>query len=421
MDTRTTLHSQTRPVSVFEILRAEAVSSVYQPIVDLGTRAVVAVEALARGPQGEMHFPGSLFAAAAREGLSVQLEWACRAAAFRGALAGPLPSGVALFVNVESSQLGEVPPAAVQRLEDEVRNVVHVVLELTERDLAGRPAEVLRAVYAARARGWGIALDDVGADPASLALMPLIRPDVVKLDLALVQGRQTVEVARVASAVAAYAEESGAIVLAEGIETELHLERALVLGATLGQGWYFGRPGSLDAVARKHCERLPLLRDQKPPSGSTPFERVARHLPTRVARKSQLLGMSHHLERQAVQLPAPPLLLAAFEHADFFTIPTRERYSQYAQRCTLVAAFGVGLDAEPAPGVRGAPLDPADPLAAEWTVVVLSPHFAAALIARDMGDGGPDQDRLFEFALTHDRRRVTAAARCLIERIVSPD
>ncbi len=420
MDTRTAQKHDTRPVSVLEILRAEAVTSVYQPIVDLDTRSVVAVEALARGPQGEMHFPGSLFAAAARAGLSVQLEWACRAAAFRGALAGPLPRGVALFVNVESSQLGEVPPAAVQQLEEQVRKDVHVILELTERDLAGRPAEVLRAVYAARARGWGIALDDVGVDPASLALMPVIRPDVVKLDLALVQGRQTVEVARVASAVAAYAEESGAIVLAEGIETDLHLERALVLGATLGQGWYFGRPGSLDAVARLHCEPLHLLRDLEPPSRSTPFERVARGFPTRTARKSQLLGMSHHLERQAVELPAPPLLLAAFEHADFFTPATRKRYSRYARLGPLVAALGVGLDHEPAPGVRGAPLDPADPLAAEWTVVVLSPHFAGALIARDLGDDGRDEDRLFEFVLTHDRHRVTEAARCLIDRIVSP-
>jgi EAL domain-containing protein (putative c-di-GMP-specific phosphodiesterase class I) len=45
------------------------------------------------------------------------------------------------------------------------------------------PAGVLDAVAAARAGGVGVAIDDVGADPASLAMMPLVRPDVIKLDL----------------------------------------------------------------------------------------------------------------------------------------------------------------------------------------------------------------------------------------------
>jgi DICT domain-containing protein len=58
-------------------------------------------------------------------------------------------------------------------------------------------------------------------------------------------------------------------------------------------------------------------------------------------------------------------------------------------------------------------------LASEWTVVVLSPHFAGALIARDMGDPRRDVDRRFEFVVTHDRHRVTAAARCLVDRVAA--
>ncbi len=58
---------------------------------------------------------------------------------------------------------------------------------MTERALANKPAELLRVVEDIRAQGWGIALDDVGADWRSLALMPFIRPDVIKLDMHLVQ------------------------------------------------------------------------------------------------------------------------------------------------------------------------------------------------------------------------------------------
>jgi EAL domain-containing protein (putative c-di-GMP-specific phosphodiesterase class I) len=394
------------------------VRSVYQPIVDLDTGRTVAVEALARGPEGPLQSPGALFGAAAAAGLVDELEWACRTAALQGALDGGLCASIALFVNVESAQLGRAVPAALRALEASAQQRLHVVLELTERDLERRPAEVLAATRSARAAGWGVALDDVGAVPASLALMPLIRPDVVKLDMHLVQDRQTVEVAAIASAVASYAEESGALVLAEGIETELHRERALALGATLGQGWLFARPAPLadldvPAVARP----LALLGEPDEDDYASPFNRVGGRLPLRIARKSQLLAMSRHIERQAEIQPNPPILLAAFEHADFFTPATARRYAAFASRCPLVGAFGVDLPGEPAPGVRGTPIDVEDPLADEWTVVVLSPHFAAALLARDLGEPRRTPDRRFEFALTHDRRLVTAAARSLATRI----
>ena len=53
------------------------------------------------------------------------------------------------------------------------------MLELTERALFAHPAELMRTVRAARDLGWGIALDDVGADPASLAMLPFVAPDVI--------------------------------------------------------------------------------------------------------------------------------------------------------------------------------------------------------------------------------------------------
>ena len=70
------------------------------------------------------------------------------------------------------------------------------------------------------------------------------------------------------------------------------------------------------------------------------------------------------------------------------------------------------------PGVRGATLHAADPVRGEWDLVVLAPHFSAALLARDLGDTGPDQERTFEFALTYDRETVARAARALLSRVV---
>ncbi len=115
---------------------------------------------------------------------------------------------------------------------------------MTERAVAARPAELLTTVARVRELGWGFALDDVGADSASLAFMPFLLPDVIKLDLDLVQGVPTRATAEVMHAVNAHAERSGAWVLAEGIETEAHLTAARALGATLGQGWMYGKPAT---------------------------------------------------------------------------------------------------------------------------------------------------------------------------------
>ena len=74
---------------------------------------------------------------------------------------------------------------------------------MTERYLSRDPAGVLDAIVVARAEGVGIAIDDVGADPTSLAMMPLVRPDVIKLDLSLIQSRPDQDVARTVNGVLA--------------------------------------------------------------------------------------------------------------------------------------------------------------------------------------------------------------------------
>jgi hypothetical protein len=53
----------------------------------------------------------------------------------------------------------------------------------------------------------------------------------------------------------------------------------------------------------------------------------------------------------------------------------------------------------------------------EWVIAVVGAHYAGALIAHDLGDSGPDQDRRFAFTLTHDYVTVLAAARSLMDRV----
>src|SRR4051812_34579520 len=164
------------------------VRSVYQPIVDLGSGEVVGYEALARGAEGSpWESPAELFRLARELGVEAEVDWSCRAAAFRGALHARLPAALALFVNVEPRFLSTTPPAALEPVLRQAEQRLQVVVEITERALVADPAGLIAAVRRARDAGWGVALDDVGAEPESLALMPFIEPDVIKLDLRLVQ------------------------------------------------------------------------------------------------------------------------------------------------------------------------------------------------------------------------------------------
>ncbi len=402
------------------IIDGSQIRAVFQPIVEIESGEPVAYEALSRGPEGSvLERPDHLFSAAAAAGRLGELDWLCRATAVRAALDAGLGRAKSLFLNCEPSVLAQPCPAQFQQLWEQGMRELDLVLEITERAVTDQPAELCEAINQHRDAGRGIALDDLGADVRSLALLPFVEPDVIKLDLRLVQDRPSTDQAAIVSAVAAERERTGAVVLAEGIETEAHVAVARSLGATLGQGWLWGRPGPLDRVAGRSWARRPVVR--RGSTGQTPFEVISPHRTTAEATKSLLLPMSHLLENRALQIGEGAVILSAFQDASHFTPATARRYETLARTASLCAAFAVGLPREPVVGVRGASLDATDPLAGEWSVLVIGPHFAGALVAQDLGDQGPDRERRFIFATAYDRGLVINAARTLLRLVGSTE
>ncbi|WP_415972267.1 EAL domain-containing protein [Rhodococcus sp. 077-4] len=402
-----------------------SVRPVYQPIVDLSDGDVVGYEALARWPQHPLVDPAEVFEAAAARGIATEFDWTCRSAALDGALEANLTSRRSLFLNVEPSTARMLPDRAHTRIRD-VLGRLDIVLELTERSLLSDPASVLRLVDRARRSGCRIALDDIGSHPDSMALLEFIAPDIIKLDHALVQRDPTPELARIIAAVTAHAASTGAVILAEGIETDDHLERARAYGAVLGQGWMFGRPAPLpsssttaDEIAEPRPLRsysLPLVTDRVP---AVPSELFDAALPA-IGRKPLVAALTRQIERHAGQTHEPLMILSAFQGAQFFDSTVAQRYADLAAANTFVAALGVGMPPEPALGVHGTELHPGEPFTRQWTIAVVGQHYFAAVIARDLGDIGAENTRRFEFLLTHDRRIVVAAARSLMSRVIPP-
>jgi EAL domain-containing protein (putative c-di-GMP-specific phosphodiesterase class I) len=255
------------------IIDGRMVRAVFQPLIDLASGDVVGFEALARGPAGSMlESPGALFEAAYGIGRVAELDWVCRAAAFEAAARAELDSALRLFVNCEPASLGVACPDDLWPVVDVAERRLRVVMEVTERAVARDPAGLLGAVARARAVGWGVALDDVGAEPASLAVMPFVRPDVIKLDLRLVQGRTTAEVARIVNAVRAQAELTGARILAEA-------SRPAATPRSPGP-WARPSPRATCTAARGCCR--PGVAPREPPSSCS-----RSHRPPTPARRSR--------------------------------------------------------------------------------------------------------------------------------------
>ncbi len=399
------------------ILARRSLRTAFQPVVDLRSGAVVAHEALLRGPAGTaLESPVALISAARAIGRSAELDVVALRTHLRRGAAEHGETGGILFVNLEPSTLALALDDVVAAL-GERPVALRVVVEFTERALAREPAAITAAAERLREVGCAIALDDVGAEPASLAFMPLLRPEVVKLDLSLLRTVDDVATITVAHAVRAYAEASGAEVVAEGVETPDDRTRAVVLGATLGQGWLWGRPEPAPRAVHGRLDRVRVTAARTDLARLTPFDLLAPG-ETQAVPKTLLLSVTRGLELAAVQSRVPPVLLSCFQDAANVGRPTARRYARLAERLPLVGMFGVGVATDPAPGVRGAHLADDDELRHEWTVVVLGAHEAIALVARERPrPPSESDDRWFDFAVTHDRARVTDAALRLMARL----
>lgn len=397
--------------------RGVGLQTVFQPIVALPSQQVIGYEALTRWPALPRVSPSKVFAHAHSAGLLDGLDALCIERAAATAFDGESIPGMLLAINSEP-EVGACVDAsgALAKAAQEFT----VVFELTERGLLSHPNAMLRKVAALRDDGFVVALDDVGAHADSLAMLDVISPEIIKLDLALIQRQPDGVQTRTLAAVLAHHERTGAVIIAEGIETDEHLEQALAYGAALGQGYRFGVPSALDVRPAPWEGPAPTCTPQVP-LGPSVFDLVTAEHPRRVVRKETLLAFTRQIERLASAADSPPIVLTTLQHVRYFSGATLATYGELAETSPLVAIFGQQMPDDIHPRIRGVDLEPGDPLCREWSLVILGPDSCAAIIAREVDeptDGRlTDDDRRFDMAITFDRSRVTLAARTLLDHV----
>lgn len=220
---------------------------VFQPILELPTSRIVGYEALARfGGEPAMR-PDQWFAEAEAFGLRTELE--LRAISLAVAQLPFLPEDVYLAVNASPQTITH--PGLADRFGESIGN--RIVVELTEHAPIADYQHVLEHIEVLRAIGVQLAVDDAGAGFSCLRHVLRLDPNIIKLDLSI-----TAEIdsdrrhAALAAALIAFARESNAVLVAEGVETKSQLMALQRLGVPMGQGYLFGRPEPLAEATQ--CE-----------------------------------------------------------------------------------------------------------------------------------------------------------------------
>jgi EAL domain-containing protein (putative c-di-GMP-specific phosphodiesterase class I) len=230
-----------------ELLSSKRLTTVFQPIVHAATPSEgFAVEALMRGfaPNATILYPGYLLEMARACGMLAQVDHAARSTAIDALVRGDVTDRI--FVNISPGSAHDPVEAIDSTLAVIAASHIapdRVVFEVTEADHTLNPDGLRQILDHYRSAGFGVALDDVGAGYSSLNLLHQLRPDYIKLDMALIRGvHADAYKALIAEKILEIARSLGVRTIAEGVETEDELRWVQDHGADYAQGYLIARP-----------------------------------------------------------------------------------------------------------------------------------------------------------------------------------
>jgi EAL domain-containing protein (putative c-di-GMP-specific phosphodiesterase class I)/GGDEF domain-containing protein len=224
-------------------LRDRGVYVDYHPIVVTDTEKIFGYEALARGVMRSLRSPEVMFDVAAEADLVWELSRLCRSRAIEG-MATRVQGNELLFINVDPHDFND--PAFD---ENEVKNPERVVIEITERTAIKDYPKFRERLRAFREKGFRFAVDDAGSGYAGLGSIANLEPDFIKLDISLITDIDTNFIKQnLVETMVKFANDHGAMVIAEGVERAEEFAAVKALGVHLVQGFYLHRPSRAPAA-----------------------------------------------------------------------------------------------------------------------------------------------------------------------------
>ena len=229
----------------------------YQPIASVADDRIVAMEALvrwhhpSRGLLGPMEFIPfaeetdlifSLGRWVLREACQTMAKW-------RRELPGA--ENAYVTVNLSAHQLNDADllDTIAAALADSGLPPEALVLEVTESMLMSETSATIATLGGIHEMGVGLAIDDFGTGTSSLARLKNLPVKILKIDKSFVDGLGILETDEaIVAAIVQLSKALDLVVLAEGVETPIQLQRVAELGCDLYQGYLMSRPTRADRV-----------------------------------------------------------------------------------------------------------------------------------------------------------------------------
>jgi EAL domain-containing protein (putative c-di-GMP-specific phosphodiesterase class I) len=221
-----------------------------QPVMDLRTGRVVAVENLLRWahPDGTVLAPAEFFdVAEATDVIHAIGSWvlreSCRIAATWVDLLGPAAPTVHVNVSGRQLEAGNLRGEVLAALSASGLHPSQLVLELTETHMPLIANSLKKDLQNLRDRGVKVAIDDLGTGYSSLTRITELPVDILKIDMSFVAGMEKDPAsAAVVRGILSIGDALGLEVIAEGVETTSQAARLSAYGCTRAQGYLYSRP-----------------------------------------------------------------------------------------------------------------------------------------------------------------------------------
>ncbi|MEH2393743.1 MAG: EAL domain-containing protein [Nostoc sp.] len=228
----------------------------YQPLIDLRSGQVTAMEALVRWqhPTFGLVSPVKFIPIAEANNLIVPIgEWVLRTACAQNRawqLAGFTPIRISVNLSARQFEQANLVEVVSQILEETGLQASYLELEVTESFLMGDIEQSVKTLKQLRELGIWLALDDFGTGYSSLNYLKRFPVNMLKIDQSFVQDVIfNPDSAAVTDAIIALAKSLRLKITAEGVESQEQLEYLQMRGCDEGQGFYFSRPVPADIIA----------------------------------------------------------------------------------------------------------------------------------------------------------------------------
>ncbi len=254
-----------REPDIKKILHNGDLTAHFQQVVYMTRKVVCGMEGLIRGFEGGVSVsPKALFDAALNKGLTLELDRLCREKVLEAfGRIYPQNKDKLLFINLDASILDQAKGSdyLIEQTKKYGINPNNIVVEINETKVLNNSA-LKTFIDRYRGAGFLIALDDVGAGFSNLDRIPIVKPDIIKIDLSLIRNiHGDYHKQEVVKSLIRLATQIGAMVVAEGVETEEEAIETLHLGVNMIQGFYFSQPAVLSDEPFAN-ERIGTLADK---------------------------------------------------------------------------------------------------------------------------------------------------------------